>query len=102
MNARLPESMERRDIIGNMEVGETRYTVPWAMWADEERRLWLIPGHSTEDRPGGTVQMRITRVEEGFRVLRAPGHVYDVGSGSGSGKADRLPVVELEAMDAER
>lgn len=89
-NAMLPESAESRTIAG-MLVGETAYTVPWAMWVDSDRRLWLNPRYDRHTRRGGTVQMRIRRTSRGFVVHGAPGHAYDIGSGWSNG----LPVVEF-------
>jgi hypothetical protein len=40
--------------IGHMNVGETGWTVSWAMWVDAERRLWLIPTQTVSPNPGGT------------------------------------------------
>lgn len=92
MNAKLPRSM-KQETIADMGIGESKYTVPWAMWADEDEELWLTPEFVAYDEPGGTVQMRITRTEAGFRVLRAPGHMYTPQPGKKDGG---LPVVELD------
>lgn len=93
MNAELPRSMETVTL-ADMPVGLTAYTVPWAMYADRDRKLWLDPNFTFERRSGGTVRMRITRIEEGFQVGYVPGETYEPGSGRASEK-DGLPVVEL-------
>jgi hypothetical protein len=66
-HARLPEHRETAtlDMLG---VGEQCYTVPWAMWADEERRLWLHPHYSAYGQPGGTARMLVTRTADGYEV----------------------------------
>lgn len=94
MNAELPKSMETVTL-ADMAVGTSGYTVPWAMYADQDRKLWLDPGFTFEERSGGTVQMRVTRTDEGFRVRHVPGETYEPGDGRSSSGRDRLPVVEL-------
>lgn len=100
MNAELPKSIETVTL-ADMPVGVTAYTVPWAMYADQDRKLWLDPNFTFERRPGGTVQMCVTRIDEGFRVGYVPGETYEPGNGRASSK-DGLPVVELTgAPDAD-
>lgn len=96
MNAELPRSMETVTI-ADMPVGTTAYTVPWAMYADQDRKLWLDPSFTFEGRPGGTVQMRVTRLDKGFRVSYVPGETYEPGSRRTPGE-DGLPVVELTGV----
>lgn len=96
MNAELPKSMETVTI-ADMPVGLTAYTVPWAMYADQDRKLWLNPDFTFEGRPGGTVQMRITRADEGFRVDYVPGETYEPNGGRATNK-DGLPVIELTGV----
>lgn len=84
-----PESTQGRTI-AEMRVGQIAYTVPWAMWADSNGRLWLNPRHEVSAHPGGTVQMGIRRTGRGFVVHGAPGHTHDT-----SGWSSGLPVVEF-------
>lgn len=54
--------------IASMDEGESGWTVPWAMYADKSRALWLNGGYTIDSRPGGTVQMRVWRDAEGWHV----------------------------------
>lgn len=94
MNAELPRSVETMTL-ADMAVGATGYTVPWAMYADQDRKLWLDPGFTFEGRPCGTVRMHVTRIDEGFRVRYVPGETYEPGDGRSSSRRDSLPVIEL-------
>ncbi|MEU2403465.1 hypothetical protein ABZ609_03935 [Streptomyces rubiginosohelvolus] len=89
-HAMLPESMEGRTISG-MLVGESAFTLPWAMWADEDRRLWLSADYPADEEAAGTVRMRITRTPDGFQVWPVRDHEYHPGSNRDGG----LPVTEL-------
>jgi hypothetical protein len=64
---RLPETLEGSTLAG-MLPGETAYTMPWAMWCDSDRLCWLHPDYPARSTPGGTVQMRLRRAEDGFEV----------------------------------
>lgn len=64
----LPEELEHKDDIAEMVVGQTGYTVPWAMWVDEERRCWLAPDCPLTPHPHGTATMQVTRDDEGWHV----------------------------------
>lgn len=97
-NAELPKGMEPKTI-ADMTVGESAYVVPWAMYADTDRRLWLLPNNITQDRRGGTVQMLIARTADGFRVRQVPGETYAPGKNLPSDDQDSLPVIELLGMD---
>lgn len=97
VNAELPRSMETVTI-ADLLVGETAYTAPWAMYADQDRKLWLNPGFTFEERPGGTSQMQITRTSEGFRVGCVTGETYRPDAGRSSSGEDGLPVIELFEM----
>ena len=65
----LPEDMEQETISG-MPVGESGYTVPWAMWADLNRVLWINGNYSIHKKPHGTVCMFVERTKEGVVVYR--------------------------------
>jgi hypothetical protein len=56
----LPSEM-LEDIISNMKEGDVGYTVPWAMFAGEDRRMYIVGTYSIHIVPGGTVHMRITK-----------------------------------------
>jgi hypothetical protein len=71
----LPEGLEE-ETIASMMTGEVRWTVPWAMWADTCRALWLHPDYTTSAHPGGTVQMRVERCADGFHAWPPAGYKY--------------------------
>ena len=48
---------------------------------NDNRRLWLNPHYPVEKRQSGTVEMRIERTPQGFRVWGVRGHTYNLGSG---------------------
>ncbi|MET8827090.1 caspase family protein [Streptomyces sp. NPDC004610] len=93
-SALLPEDMQP-DTISGMEVGAVAYTLPWAMWADENRRLWLHPDYPADAQPGGTVEMKIQRVPGGYHVWAPPDHHYQPGPPAYVGAHGRLPVLRL-------
>jgi hypothetical protein len=70
--AELPSGMSDAEVsIAAMEIGETRWTVPWAMSADRERRLWLRGDYTADQTPGGpgkTTNMRVWRDVDGWHV----------------------------------
>lgn len=89
--ATLPKRMEQRNI-ASMGEGEVAYTVPWAMWSDSGRRLWLNPESPIEAADtGGLTCMRIQRGPDGFKV--SP--VRDFAYTSGDVLIDGIPVAEL-------
>ena len=68
--AYLPDDLEEIPI-GSMMIGESGYTVPWAMAVDPNGGLWLHAGYTYDDRPGGkgkTTNMKVTRTEKGYVV----------------------------------
>lgn len=79
--------------IAEMERGQARYTVPWAMRADLGGGLWLHPRYTVHDRPGGTASMRVELRGDGYHVWSVAGEEYAPGGGIG---ADFLPVAVLE------
>jgi hypothetical protein len=89
--ARLPAVL-RETTIATMKPGRTYYTVPWAMRADTDGRLWLYPGHMADVRRCGTVEMRVELREDGYHVWPVPGKVYAPGAAGG----DLVPVAVLE------
>ncbi|MEV7287121.1 caspase family protein [Streptomyces sp. NPDC093252] len=93
-SALLPEDMQP-DTLSGMEVGAVAYTLPWAMWADENRRLWLHPDYPADAHPGGTVEMKVQRVPGGYHVWAPPDHHYQPGPPAYVGDHGRLPVLKL-------
>lgn len=54
-----------------MDYGESGWTVPWAMYADKNRRLWLNGSYTLNSTPGGTVQLMIVRDTDGRWLVDA-------------------------------
>lgn len=90
-HALLPEDMEK-PTIGAMAVGAIAYVVPWAMAADQNRRLWLDPSYQVHSGTGGTIRMKIRRDTDGFQVWEVPGERYAPGQLKFE---DPLPVIRF-------
>lgn len=65
---KLPESLEEKNLIRLMEIGETRYIVPWAMQVTKSRNCWLDGTCPTSEHPVGTEQLVVCNTEQGFVV----------------------------------
>jgi hypothetical protein len=61
MVAYLPEEMEEVGLKDLLE-GDVVYTVPWAMYAEEDGSLWLHGGYNFEYSPKGTLEMKVSKV----------------------------------------
>jgi hypothetical protein len=92
VQARLPAAI-REATVATMEPGRPYWTVPWAMLADEDGRLWLRPGYTAWDRPGGTARMRMELREDGYHVWPVPGETY---TPEALGSQQFMPVAVLE------
>ncbi|MHC4620578.1 MAG: hypothetical protein ACYTEQ_22755 [Planctomycetota bacterium] len=94
--AKLPETYEEETIIG-MLPGDVGYTVPWAMWADKERELWVNGNYTIDSKPGGpgrTTNMRIERTKIGVIVYQSTigDYKYSVGERGWDHSPNKLPV----------
>ncbi len=99
MNARLPED-RTEDSIGTMSIGESGYTVPWAMWPDMDGALWINGHYPIHRNPGGTVSMLVTRTTHGYEVDVTKGHAAEYRWSPSSkdsfvSDADVLPVLSI-------
>jgi len=56
----LPDDL-LEDTIATMGEGETAYTLPWAMFANPSRRLFIVGTYPIFKKPEGTIQLRITK-----------------------------------------
>lgn len=52
--------------VSDMEVGETGWTVPWALHPVEKK---LQPSHTIHMSPHGTAQMRVVKTADGYEVF---------------------------------
>lgn len=91
--SRLPEAYEE-NTIAEMLPGDEGYTVPWAMWADEDRVLWINGKYSFTKNVFGTSHLRIKRTQAGVIVYQNSigDHRYSPGRACYVGGADPLPV----------
>lgn len=72
--ATLPAKSQNQDwLIRNMEVRSSGYTVPWAMWEDNARRLWLNPDYNLTTGQLGTSHMLVERTANGYKVTITAG-----------------------------
>lgn len=74
-HALLPEDMEE-PTVGAMTIGDVAYVVPWAMAADQNRRLWMDPSYQVHSGTGGTIRMKIRRDTDGLQVWEVPAAHY--------------------------
>ena len=64
--ATLPKNFENQNQLKNMKVGQSGYIVPWGMWVDLNGNCWLNEDYEFDSTPGGTVQLKVTRVVDGY------------------------------------
>jgi len=95
MQSILPESYET-NAIGRMIPGDMGYTHPWAMYTDEDRRLWINAAYPVTTTAGGTSHLQIERTQDGVIVYQKTigDHRYSIGGGCfvGHNKNGDLPV----------
>lgn len=65
MQATLPERLEARNLIRQMQPGEQGFTQAWAMWVDLDMRCWLHPEYTIAARRAGTADLLIRRTRNG-------------------------------------
>lgn len=76
----LPDEFLETNTLAQLRVGESGYTVPWAM-AVTETRLCLLNGkYPYDSQPGGTVQMLVKRDKNGYEVYVPRGYKYQPSS----------------------
>lgn len=66
--AKLPVAFENQSQLLNMRVGESVYIVPWGMWVDMDGNCYLNEKYDIHPGPSGTVQLKITKIENGYIV----------------------------------
>jgi len=95
--AKLPEALEELEekTIYRMLPGDTGYTLPWAVWADADRELWINGDYSYDDEALGTSHLRIRRTESGVEVdfSTVGDYQYRVGASSWDSLEHKLPVI---------
>lgn len=63
----LPAGYEEHTL-ATLKEGETAYTVPWLMWADEDRKLWITAHAPIWTAPVGPATLRVKREVGAVRV----------------------------------
>lgn len=66
-NAMLTKGMTEKKL-EDLPVGGSAWTLPWAMYADKDGKLWLDGKFPAMKSAGGTVCMLVYRKEQGFVV----------------------------------
>ena len=96
MNTLLPEYKETITI-KDMILGEEGFVVPWAMFANPDRTLWLNGNYTFGREPGGTVQMLVKKVTGGYEidVSLCPDKTWLPVGANYVGRFDELPVVDF-------
>jgi hypothetical protein len=104
MHATLPRVLLAQEIkkrIEDMEEGEEGSTLPFAMAADAEDRLWLDPGALVTLHNKGSFLVRKTR--EGYEVTVDPhcSYRWERGEVDNSGDWDRykFPVAKINVIE---
>lgn len=95
--ARLPAS-KQEEVIADMQPGDSGWTMPWAMYADNDNALWLNGSYTIHAQPGGTVEMRVWRdAGDGYwRVdaSRCDRHRWGRGGGCFMGDFKPIPIAD--------
>ena len=100
MNAKLPAAQLERQI-KHMIPGEVWWTVPWAIWADEDLNLWINGNYDVFDGPRGTVDTEVWLVGDGrYGVRHTRNHRWRPKSSDHAWAASSFPVVEFHTDDA--
>lgn len=94
-NATLPRELETT-FVGTMRLGETRYALPGAMYADRNRDLWLYTVAEVRIESGEGFSMRIELAEDGYHVWADLCHTYDIRQARPGGEVQNVrPVHRL-------
>ena len=95
----LPYNFEQATIAG-IEENKVYYTLPWAMFADSRRRLFIFGNYPVSDHEHGTSHLRIKKVNGVIHVDKASikDHKYNPGPVSyiGASEKEHLPVLLVD------
>ena len=67
MQAKLPADKKKKTI-GDMEVGESGYSVPWAIKINKNMVAWLDADYTIRNQKSGAADTKITKEAEGYAV----------------------------------
>ncbi|MDB5165544.1 MAG: hypothetical protein JWM00_434 [Candidatus Saccharibacteria bacterium] len=94
---RSPENLER-PTIDSMVTSQVAYTLPWGMWVDNTRCLWLHPKYPITDEVRGTSRMRIELRHDGYHVWPPADETWSPSKEPGYASpedTEYIPVVKL-------
>jgi hypothetical protein len=96
MQAKLPKNLETTGL-KDMKDGESAYTLPWAMYADEEGSLWLNGEYPVSEKEEKTSCMLVTKERDWYivDVSRCGEYTWSKGGGAFLGDFIPLPVSKL-------
>ena len=66
----LPEYMEQ-ETIRNMSTGENGYTLPWSIWVDSNRQMWINGNYPVSRTAHGNRSLKIERGHSFVRVYKS-------------------------------
>lgn len=89
---KLPEEFIKRNYIAGMIIGQTVYVTPWTLIVDEDGDCLLDPFSTYHDRPGGTVDMKVLRMADGYHVWLCDWFKYEP---KGHCSGGMIPVAEI-------
>jgi hypothetical protein len=70
--AKLPKNKEER-LIQDMKIGESGYSVPWAMWVDEQKNCWLNEEYAIHKEKDVSRELKVEKLSEGYIV-----YIHDI------------------------
>lgn len=98
--SKLPDQLKEQTI-DEMPQG-VFFTVPWAMFADKDGRMWINGKYTYDRRPRGTVQLKITREPKSGHILvdknSIGDHRYSRSGDTFVGGASWLPVTLVKDL----
>ena len=92
----LPDPMSFMGVgyIGNMKIGESGYTVPWAMSFENNGKSWIDTNFEIKSSPRGTSTMMVTRLEDGYHTY--PINKENIWSGKHGGNEVAVAQVHFD------
>lgn len=94
--AKLPDQFEKKDLVKYMQIGESAYVTPWSMVVDSTGECKLNTAATFHSRPGGTVSLKVKRVNNGFIAFlfdMKDDYTWEKGDGCGYSHSGYEPVI---------
>jgi hypothetical protein len=99
---KVPHEVLETSAVRDMRVGDVAFSVPWAVAVTADGRAYINGDYTTEQSPGGTVEMRIERQERGFVIEVPSSYKYQLADEVpwlGAHPEDVLPVIEVRTRE---